>query len=95
MAPPSEKGEEAEALPLSIKAIYVMGILLGMDYVFTASAAPNYFTRIDRNEAFDMQDSDPTKRANTQFSNSATVWASGQFLGSVSDVASNSPQPEA
>ena len=30
-----------------------------------------------------MRDSEPTKAANTQFSNAWTIWAAGQFVGSV------------
>ena len=47
------------------------------------SSGPNYFTRIDTGGAFDMRDSEPTKAANTQFSNAWTIWAAGQFVGSV------------
>ena len=69
--------EEPRAVLVSILVMYGVSVLLGMDYVFTASAGPNYFTRIDTGHAFDMTDSAPTKRANTQFSNAGTVWASG------------------
>ena len=63
--------------------MYWVAALLGSDYVFTLSSGPNYFTRIDTGGAFDMRDSEPTKAANTQFSNAWTIWAAGQFVGSV------------
>ena len=75
--------EEPTAVKRALLFMYWVAALLGSDYVFTLSSGPNYFTRIDTGGAFDMRDSEPTKAANTQFSNAWTVWASGQFVGSV------------
>ena len=81
--PPPKPDEESTAVRRALLFMYWVAALLGSDYVFTLSSGPNYFTRIDTSGAFDMRDSDPTKAANTQFSNAWTVWAAGQFVGSV------------
>ena len=75
--------EEPTAVKRALLFMYWVAALLGSDYVFTLSSGPNYFTRIDTGGAFDMRDSEPTKAANTQFSNAWTIWAAGQFVGSV------------
>ena len=61
--------EEPTAVKRALLFMYWVAALLGSDYVFTLSSGPNYFTRIDTGGAFDMRDSEPTKAANTQFSN--------------------------
>ena len=81
--PPPKPAEESTAVKRALLFMYWVAALLGSDYVFTLSSGPNYFTRIDTGGAFDMRDSEPTKAANTQFSNAWTVWAAGQFVGSV------------
>ena len=83
MPPPPRPDEESTAVKRALLFMYWVAALLGSDYVFTLSSGPNYFTRIDTGGAFDMRDSEPTKAANTQFSNAWTVWAAGQFVGSV------------
>jgi len=81
--PATAEPEEAPNVVRALKYMYWIATLLGMDYVFTISSGPNYFTRIDTSDPFNMHNSMPTKVANTQFSNAWTVWASGQFIGSV------------
>ena len=110
--PATAEPEEAPNVVRALKYMYWIATLLGTDYVFTISSGPNYFTRIDTSDPFNMHNSMPTKVrgrargcgsrprrgrrdrpslrirqspqvANTQFSNAWTVWASGQFIGSV------------
>ena len=75
--PPPKPDEESTAVKRALLFMYWVAALLGSDYVFTLSSGPNYFTRIDTGGAFDMRDSEPTKAANTQFSNAWTIWAAG------------------